>query len=44
MTEKQKEEFEKCGIILLHRFPIRNQHLIQKKFIEWEITPEDISK
>jgi len=39
MTEKQKGEI-KSGIVFLGAFPIRNQYLIQKKFMEWNIEPE----
>ena len=30
----------KSGIVFLGTFPIRNQYLIQKKFMEWNIEPE----
>ena len=42
-TEKDKTEITSKNnkpFVLLGHFPIRNQHKIQKKFIEWEIEPE----
>ena len=39
MTESQKAN-NKTGAVSLGRFPIRNQHMIQRKFIEWGIEPE----
>lgn len=40
MTPKQKGEIVGDNIVLLGTFPIRNQHLIQKKFIEFGIEPQ----
>ena len=38
MSDKQKKEaIGDC--VLLGSFPVRNQHLIQKKFMEWNIKP-----
>lgn len=39
MTEEQKLETV-SGIFFLGTFPIRNQYLIQRNFMEWGINPE----
>lgn len=39
VTKAQQKDFKRIGVVFLGQFPMRNQHEIHKKFIEWNIIP-----